>query len=401
MEVCDVGVEVSPRGPGRRRLRAQVVYEAGAPRGEELWFDVPERRAGDLATSGNPWLAALLPLAATLGEPLRIGLPVDRALAAGARRLLGIWTVWYPDLHPVEVEAEVGPSGEPLEDDRRVAAFFSGGADSLFTILRDRSVAPPAERAPIEELITVHGFDIPVDALESFTRLCRRHRALAQDLALDFVDVATNLRQTRWSKVHWSYLGHGAALAAVGLAMERAYSTVYIAGGGGFRGLHPWGSHSVTDPLFSTSRTAVVHDGTAWIRTEKLEAIAESPAAHWSVRVCYANDDDRNCGVCNKCLRTMVVLEICGALDRCRTFPVHPDLLSAVASMDASHFADAREIEDIRRLARARRRADAVGALDRCLRRTRRRRRLRAGRRVLAAPLRAVSAILKRPSGDL
>ncbi|MDQ3242137.1 MAG: hypothetical protein M3Q09_00175, partial [Gemmatimonadota bacterium] len=72
MEVRDIRLDSSPAGGDRVRLRADVKYASGES--EEYWFDVPQSRAEELSRTGNPWLACLLPLAATLGEPLAIAL---------------------------------------------------------------------------------------------------------------------------------------------------------------------------------------------------------------------------------------------------------------------------------------------------------------------------------------
>jgi hypothetical protein len=409
MEVRDVRVEDSPVARGRVRLRGEVRYDGGGA--EEYWFDVPAAHAEHVSLGGNPWLACLLPLASVLGEDVRVPLPVDAALLANAERLTRIWRTWYPDLSAVRVSADVArpvapdarvsadvASRSPADGPGRVAAFFSGGVDSFFTILRDRERAPPAERQRIGDLITVLGFDIPLERPDAFARLCDRHERVAQRLGMELIDVATNLRATRWREAQWSLLAHGAGLASVALSLEGRFSAAYIAGGGGYRGLHPWGSHSVTDPLFSTRRTSIIYDGVAWLRTEKVDAIAESDAVHDALRVCYDTWTEENCGVCNKCLRTMVTLDVCGVLDRCSTFPRHSDLPLAVARMDVSHFADAREVQDIRQFAEARGRSDIVRALDRAVRRTRRLVAVRKGRRWAGAPVRLALSAFRRES---
>ena len=40
-----------------------------------------------------------------------------------------------------------------------------------------------------------------------------------------------------------------------------------------------------------------------------------------TLRVCYHDTPDINCGHCEKCLRTMMALRLCGRLDEARTFP--------------------------------------------------------------------------------
>jgi hypothetical protein len=393
MQVRDIRVADSPAGADRVRLRAEVEYAGGGK--EEYWYDIPRSLAHELSETGNPWLACLLPLAATLGEPLHLPLPVDSALHANAARLLRIWKTWYPNLFEPAIHCDVDPS--PAADQQyRVGAFFSGGVDSFFTALRDRGTAPPAERAKIQDLITVWGFDISFDHADAFGRLRERHSLVAQQLGMTQIDVATNLRSTRWQEAQWSYLAHGAGLASIALALEKRFGVAYIAGGGGYRGLHPWGSHSVTDPLFSTRNTRIVYDGVAYLRTEKIEAISDSPVALDALRVCYETWTDQNCGTCNKCLRTMIGLDICGALDKCPTLPHPGDLVERIGQMDCSHFADFREFEDLRRLAVAKGRHDVVRSIDRSVRRTKVRKAVLAGRRTLGAPVHGLRRWLKR-----
>lgn len=396
MQLRDVRVEDSSRASDRVRLCGLVQYETPPLQAEEYWFDVPRSHADELSATGNPWLACLLPLAATIGEPLRLPLPVDRPLVQNAQRLLRIWKTWYGELHVVPIEADTTGDQAGHADPTRSAAFFSGGVDSFFTVLRERETAPPAERTPIQDLITVWGFDIKLERGDAFERLRERHRRVAAELDLHLVDVATNLRATRWSEAQWSYLAHGAGLASIALALENRFHTTYIAGGGGYRGLHPWGSHSVTDPLFSTWRSSIVYDAVSYLRTEKIEAISGSPTALRALRVCYESWSDENCGECNKCRRTMLTLDVSGALRDCETFPRRTVDLDEIAAMDCSHFADFREFQDIREFAIARGRLDVVRALDRSMSRTRRRMRVRAGAAMIRSSLAPLVALVRR-----
>jgi hypothetical protein len=395
MEVRDVRVEDSPFGRGRARLRAEVRYAGGTAEGEQYWFDVPEAYAGELSTTGNPWVAALLPLAAHSGEPLRLPLPVDRPLIENAERLMRIWQTWYPEVTVAPIEADVTASpaeGKPGKG----AAFFSGGVDSFFTVLRCRDVAPPGERAPIDELITVWGFDVPLAQRDAFARLRERHQAVAAELGKPLIDVATNLRTTRWNTAQWSYLSHGAGFASVALALERRLHTVYLAGSGSYRDFHPWASHPVTDPLFSTWRTSIVFDAAAYLRTDKIERLADSTTALRALRVCFETQTDENCGVCGKCQRTMLVLDLCGALARCTTFPRNTIDVRQLARMDCSHPFALREVQDIRRLAVVKGRSDVVDALDRSVARSARLRVWRAG---IAAARRPLGILARRLRG--
>ena len=391
MEVREIRLDTSPEDSSRVRLTARVAYAGGGS--QEYWYDVPESCAGELSTSGNPWLALLLPLAASLDHTISIASPVDANLRANASRVSAIWRSWYPNLSSPGIDAELDGAG-PIAEGERTASLFSGGVDSLFTLLRDRATAAPGERRTITDLITVWGFDIPIDDRAAFGRLRDRHRALADSVGVEFIDVATNIRTTRWREASWGYLAHGPALASVALLFEKRFGAVYIPGCGGYRKLLPWGSHLVTDPLFSTRSTAVVHDAAAYLRIEKIEFLSKSELALDSLRVCWESLSDANCGECGKCVRTMVALELFGALDQCKTLPNPPDLVARASSMTCSHFAEFREVEDLRRLAKSLGRKEVLGALNQSVRRGRLREGLQAFRRELTEPVRRAFSLL-------
>ena len=110
------------------RMVGTVRYDDGVT--EEYWFEGP----GALATSGTPWLAALLPLAATVGERFRIDLPVDSEFLQNARVLLRLWKSWHKWAHCPEIQAEA-EEPEAIHG-RESATFFSAGVDSWYTAIR-------------------------------------------------------------------------------------------------------------------------------------------------------------------------------------------------------------------------------------------------------------------------
>jgi len=298
---------------------AEVSYHDKAFPPESYWFEVSEKYAEFLSNSGNPWLICLLPLAVTLGEPLHISEPVDCQLYENVQELMHIWKCWYPHLHVIPIEAEV-VHAERQESPVRVAAFFSGGVDSFFTLLWHNGKSNSSKKFHIEDLLLVCGFDVPLANQEGFFRIRDRLRKVAFELDKELIDVATNLRETRWGITDWELLSHGAALGCIALVFEKRYSRVLIASTWGYKNLEPYGSHVMTDHLFSTSRTKIVHDGASFSRVNKIEYIAKSDIALRELRVCWKSRSDENCCVCKKCYRTMITLELLGELDRCRRF---------------------------------------------------------------------------------
>jgi hypothetical protein len=159
MELVSVRIDKSQSSRGRVRLVGDVAYDDRPGKVEQYWFEVPEKYADSLSVSGYPWLACLLPLAVTRKEPLRLCRPIDPVLSANASRLMKIWTGWYPRLRIVPIDAEVKPV-EPGPGPAETAAFFSGGVDSFYTLLRNKEASDRESFPAIDRLLCVWGFDI-------------------------------------------------------------------------------------------------------------------------------------------------------------------------------------------------------------------------------------------------
>jgi hypothetical protein len=365
MDLTNVRVEQT--AADRVRLVGEVRYDAAGSPPETLWFDVPEKCSGELSSTGDPWLVCLAPLAMTLGEPLRIALPVDRLLARNFRELMRIWAGWYPALREVPLEIDV-VDVDDAKSARRTGVFFSGGVDSFFTILRNEEARNTA--LPANDLILVGGFDFPLDQLEAFERHRQRLSEAANELGKELVDVVTNLRETRLREASWAELWHGPALASVGLALEGRYSLLMIASTSPYGELEPWGSHPMTDSLLSTQAVRVLHDGAEFTRLDKVRYLSGSQVALRWLHVCFRKASDQNCGRCRKCLLTMLALELFGVLDVCRTFPAGgPDLHRAGRILFQTE-AQRRGVRRTRALAAKTGRKDIVRAINHALRRS-------------------------------
>jgi len=368
-------VFVESAGASRVRLVGEVIHDDRPREVERYWFEIPERYADSLSTSGNPWLACLLPLAVVRREPLRLCRPIDPVLQANVSRLMRIWTGWYRELQEVRIEAEQEPT-QPGPGSPEAAALFSGGVDSFFTVLRNDEARDRDTFPAIDRLLCVWGFDIFLSTPEEFARLRSRLAQAAQDLGKELVDVTTNLRDSRFQEATWGPLAHGCALASVGLMLERRFRAVYIAATHSSGSLIPWGSHPETDPLLSTSITRIIHDGIDVGRSEKTWYISRSDAAMRSLHVCFRARSAENCCACRKCYLTMLTLDVIGALSRCPAFRVHDLDLARVKRIFVDSSINAVIFREIEARARAVGRHDVADAIGKCLKRSRRLQRL-------------------------
>lgn len=316
MRVTNINIGNSPAGGDLARLAADIFYDDRQGCSELLWFDVPDSFREVLSTSGDPWLAALLPLASKLGEPLEIDGPVDSVLYENPRELMEWWRYWFPEMSVVSViPKSVLTKPKQLVD--RTAQFFSGGVDSFFTLLRQSN---NSYAAGVDDLLFGWGFDIPIADQHSFDRVKNVLAQAATDLDKNLVTFSSNIRETRFKVLPWGEIGHGNAMAAVALLFGGAYDRVLIPSTDGYRETGPWGSHATTDHYYSSADVRIVHEGAAFTRLEKVELVASSKTALSALRVCWRSQSDSNCGKCEKCLRTMIALELCGSLSNAKTF---------------------------------------------------------------------------------
>jgi hypothetical protein len=375
VRVTAVGVSPSPDTAGYARLEARVAYDDPAVPGESYWIEVPDAYADSLSPNGNPWLACVMPLAMQRGEPLHVDAPVDAALLDGMSDVARLWTAWFPPMRPVPitVASVVGPP-RAHEPTGRFGAFFSGGVDSFFTLLRREGERARNPYGVIDDLMIVHGFDVPLTDGAAFGRLRASLERVADEMGKTLIAIRTNVRLTKFRDLEWARLGHGPALAAVALALEPRFRAVALASAREYPySSAGWGSHPVSDPLFSTQRCRLVHDGGTYNRVDKVCAIAESDLAMRHLHVCWRSLSDVNCGACEKCYRTLTTLEIVGALERCTTFPTRTLDLDRVARMYCYNWVTKGFNRSNRALAVGRGRPDIVAALDASYRLTKRR----------------------------
>jgi hypothetical protein len=364
----------SPDNEGWTRLVGEVTFDDLSLPPEQYWLEVPDRLSGVLSRSGNPWLAYLLPLAVRLGEPLRIDIPVDRVLFENTGELMRIWKGWYPHLHVVPVEAEAVDAA-PREGAGRTASLFSGGVDGFHTVLDYDLKVDGGSQAPIDDLIVIWGFDVPLHRHEAIRNVRESLQGVASEMGKEMVEIAANVQDTLLGGTSFMSLSHGAFLVGTALALEERYDRVLISSTYSSADLHSFGSHPLVDPLLSTERMQIVHYGTEVTRTEKTALVVQSDVAMRVLRVCRVSETGGNCGGCDKCYYTMIALDMLGALDRCETFKGKRYDLEKVAHSHSLAAYETFFFSELAAFARLQGKPDVAQALERGVRRTKRARR--------------------------
>lgn len=368
MKLVSVVADVAPDNPKFVRITGKVKMDSGEQL--EIWFEVPRDLEGQLSETANPWIVAMLPYALSNGETIVSDIPADPELLENLKGLVAVWREWYPRFAQPRIVVPVAPVDSVTTPGTKSAAFFSGGIDSWFTALRHAPELESAAVGRVDELIAVHGFDIPVESHDEFVKLHETLSLGAKALGRDLIVVRTNLRKSGslWAK-GWGWLTNAAGLATVALILEKRYRKVLIASSYPYGGLFPWGSHPMTDVLFSTCSLSVKNDGASYKRAEKTELVARHKLALSNLHVCYKNRSASNCGECAKCIRTMATLELVGALRGSNAFPIEfqPESLARMYIEDR-HEADF--IKEVRGLAIQTGNLDIQTAASRALQRS-------------------------------
>lgn len=309
LHVSSPVVEAAPRG-----TRVSARFRVGC-RTKTVWFRVSP---GEVTSLADPFVPVALMPAMRRGWRVSIEGAVSERLLRGTEQVQNRLAGWYPNFRRAEIACPVAPySAAPPRG--ATACFFSGGVDSFYTLRRHRD--------EITDLVFVHGFDIPLWQRRSRERAAAPVRDFASREGLRLVEVETNLRQFGEPYIGWVDAGFGPALGAVALLLAPRFDRIYIPASVAADELEPMDSHPDLDPHWSDGRTEVVHDGLEATRFDKILAIADWPAVHTHLRVCYANRPGKpNCGRCMKCLWTMMILRAAGWLDRFETFEAPLDL---------------------------------------------------------------------------
>ncbi len=288
-----------------------------------LWIESPIPMADSLL-----WTVPLrLVEAVATGRPAELG-TVPPPLADRLPEIRDIYAAWIKGGSAVPLIYNRAPSAPDAP--QGVSLFFSGGVDSYHSLVKHRD--------EIDQLILVHGFDIPLTETVFFSTAESLVRRAAQTFGKRLIVVRTNL--------HWdestAFTGqgrtpcpwvmyYGAAMAGVAHALAPIHRKVYFASTYAYGELRPAGSHPLLDPLWSTDSLAIVHDG-GERRIDKLRDLIVYPDILANLRVCWQSFARPNCGRCEKCVRTMLGLRALG-VESCPAFPtpLTPDLVRSQA----------------------------------------------------------------------
>lgn len=336
-----------------------------------LWFRTPVEHAALLCDRAESFVAGVLLLAMMRGANLRIHAPISPSFLRNVEELQAIWSCWHSDFQTISIEAD-SESESTLEAPDRAISMFSGGVDSCYTVWRHTQSLCGRRALPLQTSIMVHGSELGLERPDMFERALQRSENMLSEVNIKLVPLATNFRYVM--PYHYVSRWFGTMLAAVLLFFQESHTTGLIPASFSYHGLVlPYASTPLNDPLFSTARFPIEHDGAIGSRATKMRAILDWPGVLENLRVCNTADyADVNCGRCEKCVRNILTLRIVGVENPA----CFPNTLSD-ADIEQIHMKDT-DLEAMQRVVKAARAAGIEASWIASVEKSIRRNRLRA-----------------------
>ncbi len=210
--------------------------------------------------------------------------------------------------------------------------MFSGGIDATCTLVKND--------ATVEDCLTIWGSDIKAGNEEGWNVLTKSIKDTLNKFGKNWYVIRSNFREvyneknlTRYIKVTnddwWHACQHGVALlgCTAPLAYLNGYKTIHIASSFTADNRPICASDPYTDNCFRLGNSKAHHDGFEYNRCQKIKVIAkalEEKNITLDLHVCWKSSGGKNCGVCEKCVRSYL---------NCRSVGVDPAKLGIVCNL--------------------------------------------------------------------
>lgn len=276
--------------------------------GETVWFECQDLELNPtIEAMASLWLAPCI----ISGRNLRIEHPVCRTWYENALSIIDFLSDSWGTAK-IELSAEVRELPSQNADQKATAVCFSGGVDSFYTLNRSTST---------KFLVSAQPFDLPSASEETHLATRSRLVKVAQAVGAQAVTIRTNVLQHPSYRTHKLMDTHTGLLAAVGHFLAKHIGTLSIAPTFHKDDAEIVGGHYLLVPLYSSKNLQIVVPNAETNRRARLEGIVDWPVAQENLFVCFNKEGkNKNCGRCEKCVRTLLDLHILGKLDKFEVF---------------------------------------------------------------------------------
>ena len=296
------GLSVRDDG-GLTRRTADLIWIGGET---QLTVEVPSEYA-PRADDYSPFVPVALLSAMRRAEPLQIDGPVSALQFGNLTLAQEIVSAWNPTLRRIPVRAAAVEEAPAARTSQR-ACCYSRGIDSTYS-----AAVPRAAGEKIDCLVHWRDFELLYSEATQ-EREVELVRDAARRLDLPVVVVSSDVPRAIVDLLDFDD-ATSAMLASVVLSLPGLAGRFAIPSTCGYADIVPLGTHPLLDGLWSTEAVAMEHDSCVATRDGKVEWLVRNrPDLLDTLHICLEQDSTENCGRCGKCLWTMLLLHLNGAL---------------------------------------------------------------------------------------
>ncbi len=270
----------------------------------ELWFQFDKSISPPENDDCDAYLLAMYMDAMQEGRNIIVKGSVSKELLSNLIEYQFAWNRWLPNTYSlIDINVDSVRTSDVAVSGAICA--FSGGVDATFSVWRHSQNRVSYRSQEIKLCSLVHGLDIPLSDVTAFENALMRSVTVLNDIDIKMVPIKTNYKAI--SVASWEHV-HACVIIATLSNFKKMVGTCVLGSGQPYDSFEiPWGSSPITDHLLSSDGFKVIHDGASHSRTEKVKEIADWQVGVDNLRVCWQGDlKDRNCGKCEKCLRTQL-----------------------------------------------------------------------------------------------
>ncbi len=313
----------------KARLSADIVKDGVA---HPLWFEVDEEFADGLcADRCDAFVLGLMNYAMQFGHDIVCEAPVtDQLHFQLTTQLIKVLARYNPisrkdGIYPVAITAPlVPPSDRPKT---AVGAGLSCGVDSLHVFAKYTASPWPEKNITHACVFNLHGLtktDNPESRRIAFEDMQHRARSFCRENGFTLVVGDTNFDRDCMEHLQFDGSTSFANLFCI-LSLQHLFATYHLASGYDITTFWidhgKWCDPAHYDPLTAAAvshrNLSVYIDGIADNRLDKVRNLTTYAPARKYLNVCWdITPGHKNCSHhCPKCMRTMLNLEVCGAVD--------------------------------------------------------------------------------------
>lgn len=224
-----------------------------------------------------------------------------------------------PLMHNIRITADVDQSDLPCAG--KVGTGISCGIDSLHVLAALSGSSLTHHKPTHLTFFNVGSHGEGERAKKLFAERKRRAECFCEDYGFELVEVNSNIMDV-FPQVH--VLTHTFTSMFAVFALQKLYSVYYYASGYPFSAFSLANTYSADCAYYdllltgalSTDHLRIYSEGGNLSRLEKTRKVVTYPPSYKYLNVCVSTE--KNCGRCEKCTRTLLALDVLGALDKYR-----------------------------------------------------------------------------------